>query len=326
MRRTLLATLLCAALVAMAGCKPEADTEPAAVPSPTTKSAKAPDAGGKTFAVSFQTMNNPFFVDLDAGLRGVIESKGDELITLDAQFDSSKQRNDIADVLLKGCDGIFLNPVNWEGIVGSLKQAQEKGVPVVVVDAPVKDDSLVVSTVASDNVKAGRLAAEALAKVMQEGEVAIVHHSVNKACLDRVQGFTERLAEYPGIKIVDTREGGGKAEDARAAMQDIIGRFPKLAAAFPINDPSALGCISALEGAGKLDQVKVVSVDGSQEAVTAIQAGKLLSTSAQFPKEIGKVSAETLYAHLAGEAVEKDIKVRVELITAENAAEYAQPE
>ena len=29
---------------------------------------------GRLFAVSFQVMNNPFFVDLDAGLREVIEA------------------------------------------------------------------------------------------------------------------------------------------------------------------------------------------------------------------------------------------------------------
>ena len=55
---------------------------------------------------------------------------------------------------------IFINPVNWEGIRGSLAEARRKEVPVIVVDAPVSDPEMVLCQVASDNVEAGRLAAE----------------------------------------------------------------------------------------------------------------------------------------------------------------------
>ena len=102
-------------------------------------------------------------------------------------------------------------------------------------------------------------------------------------------------------------------------MRDLIGRFPDLNAVFAINDPSALGAISALTSANKLEAVKIVSVDGAAEAIAAIKKGKLVATSAQFPKEIGQVAAEQAYKHLAGEPVAKDIKTRVELIDRENA-------
>ena len=57
-----------------------------------------------------------------------------------------------------------------------------------------------------------------------------------------------------------------------------------------------------------------------------MQAGKLLSTSAQFPKEIGLKSAEIMYAHLEGKPVEKDVKIRVELITKSNADSFLRAE
>ncbi|MGD0090257.1 MAG: sugar ABC transporter substrate-binding protein [Planctomycetota bacterium] len=277
---------------------------------------------GRLFGVVFQTMNNPFFVELNNGLKQVVEAHGDVLITLDSQFNSLKQKNDISDLLLKGVAAVFINPVNWEGIKGSLLQAKEKNVPCVIVDAPVKDEDLVLCQVASDNVEAGRLAARALAKVKPDAKVVILHHSVNKACLDRVAGFQEEAAKSPGMKILDTQEGKGTTEAARPVMRDLIGRFPDLTAAFPINDPSALGVISALESAGKLKDVTVVTVDGSAEGVAAIKAGKLHSTSAQFPREMGRIAAEKVYAHFAGTPVDKDIKIKVELITAENADSF----
>ncbi len=279
---------------------------------------KGSPTGGRLFAVSFQTLNNPFFVDLNEGIREVVEANGDRLVTMDAQWNSLKQRNDLSDVLLQGATAIFINPVNWEGVRGSLIQARQKGVPVVIVDAPVRDADLVLCQVASDNVEAGRLAAHALAAVNPKARIVILHLSVNKACIDRVQGFREVVAEYPDMRILDVQEGKGTAEGSRPVMRDLLGRFPDLNAVFPINDPSALGAISAIESANRLADVTVVTVDGSQEGFAAIRAGKLHSTSAQSPRQIGRVAAEQVYAHLAGQPVAKEISVPVALVTTEN--------
>lgn len=281
--------------------------------------ADKPTVKGRLFGCVFQTMNNPFFVELDKGLREVIESHGDTLITIDSQFNSLKQKNDISDLILKGAAAVFINPVNWEGIRGSLLQAKAKNIPCIVVDAPVKDEELVLCQVASDNIEAGRLAARALAKVNPKAKVVILHLSVNKACIDRVTGFQEELAKHPDMQVLDIQEGKGTTDGARPVMRDMIGRFANLSAVFPINDPSALGCVSALESAGKLKDVTIVTVDGSREGIETIKAGKLYSTSAQFPREIGRVAAQKAYDHLAGKPVEKDIKIKVQLITKENA-------
>lgn len=284
--------------------------------------AQSKPTNGRLVGVVFQTMNNPFFVELNEGIKQVVESHGDRLVTLDSQWNSLKQKNDISDLLLQGASAIFINPVNWEGIKGSLIQAKGKGVPCIVVDAPVKDEGLVLCQVASDNVEAGRLACRALAKLKPDARVVILHLSVNKACIDRVAGFKEEMAKYPDMKLLDTQEGKGTTEAARPVMRDLIGRFPDLNAAFPINDPSAIGCVSALESAGKLKDVTIVTVDGSAEGVAAVKAGKLHSTSAQFPREIGRVAAQKVYDHFAGQPVDKNIKVKVELVSPENAATF----
>lgn len=292
---------------------------------PEQASAEAPAApanGARQFGVVYQTMNNPFFVELNEGLREVVEAHGDTLVALDSQFNSLKQKNDISDLILKNVAALFINPVNWEGIKGSLLQASEKGVPSVIIDAPVRDADLVLCQVASDNIEAGRLAARALAQVRPQAKIVILHHSVNKACIDRVAGFEEELAKHPEMRVLDTQEGKGTTEGGRPVMRDLLARFPEIDGVFAINDPSALGALSAIESAGKLDAITVVTVDGSQEGIGAINAGRLHSSSAQFPREIGRLAAEKAYAHLEGKPVEKDVKVRVELITKENAGQF----
>jgi ABC-type sugar transport system substrate-binding protein len=310
-RITGVSVAICGCLVVFMGCGSE--TKP-------SKSASK----GRMFGVVYQTMNNPFFVELNAGLKEVIDAHGDQLLTLDSQFNSLKQKNDVSDLLLKGVSGVFINPVNWEGVKGSLMQAKEKSIPAIVVDAPVRDEDLVLCQVASDNIEAGRLAARALAQVRRPAKIVVLHLSVNKACIDRVAGFQEELAKFPDMQILDTHECKGTIEGGRPIMRDLLGRFPEINAVFAINDPSALGAISALESAGKLKDVTVVTVDGSAEGVAAIKTGKLHSTSAQFPREIGKVAAEKMYDFLEGKSVDKNAKIRVELVMKENADTFAK--
>ena len=296
-------------------------------PQSTTAGARPPAgqaSSSRLFGLTVQTLNNPFFIDLERGLKKVIEAHGDRLVTLDAQYNSLKQKNDISDLLQQQPAAVFINAVNWEGVRGSLIEARRKKVPVIIVDAPINDADLVLTQVASDNVEAGRLAAEALAKVNPRARVVILHNSLNKACIDRVDGFKKGISLYPGMTILDTQEALGTTERGRPVMRDLLGRFPDVDAAFPINDPSALGAISAIESAGKLGKVTVVAVDGSREAVAAIKTGKLLSTSAQFPGQIGRIAAETIYEHLAGKPVPNEIKIPVKLITRENADEFLQ--
>lgn len=305
----------------LGGCAGDAQPGPERG-NPSSGASSSSPSSGRLFGLTLQNLNNPFFVDLEAGLKNVIEKHGDRLVTLDAQMNHLKQKNDISDLLLQQPVAIFLNPVDGEAVRGSLIEARRKNIPVIVVDAPVADSDMVLCQVASDNVQAGRLAAEELARVNPRAKVVILHYSVNKACTDRVQGFREVIGKNPGMSILDTQEAKGTIEGGRPVMSDFLGRYPDLDAAFPINDPGAIGCISAIESAGKLGKVTVVTVDGSREGVAAIQAGKLHSTSAQSPKDIGRIAAETAYDHLAGKPVPKDVKIPVKLITRENADEF----
>ncbi|MEI7436693.1 MAG: sugar ABC transporter substrate-binding protein [bacterium] len=278
-----------------------------------------PGGGRKLFGVSFQTMGNPFFVDLNKGLLEVIEARGDKLVTIDAQYSPVKQKNDVTGLLRQQPSAIFINPVNYNGIKETLIEAKRANVPVIIVDAPVNDPDLVLCQVVSDNVEAGRLACEELSKLRPQARVVILNQSVNKACIDRVAGFKSEMARHPGMRILDMQDGKGTAETACQVMRNLLGRFPELDSAFPINDPGAAGVISAIEAAGRSGQVTVVSVDGSREGVEAILSGKLHSTSAQFPREIGRRAAEKAYEHLAGKSVPGNIVVPVKLITRQNA-------
>ena len=89
-------------------------------------------------------------------------------------------------------------------------------------ELPVEDAELVLTQVASDNVEAGRLAARALGEVNPNAKVGIIHYSVNKACIDRVAGFTEAARTFPAMKILSTQDAKGTSEATRPVMRQML--------------------------------------------------------------------------------------------------------
>ena len=313
-------------LGSLVGCNPGGAPTPATT-SEVGSSGETTSANpnSKKFAVSYQTIDNPFFTDLTTGLRSVIESRGDALQVYDASFDARNQAQQLSDLIQGQFDGIFLNPVNWKGVGRSLHKAREAKVPVIVVDAPVQDRSLVVATVASDNYAAGRLAGEALVKTRPSGaKIAMLTYSVNKACRDRVTGFKAALENKPAFSVeVEQELRSGTREAAYPLTRDILLRSPDLTAIFAINDPAALGALRALDQSGKIDQVTLLAVDGNSKALAEITKGRMLGTSAQFPEEIGSAAAKAMYEHIDGKKVEPDLKIRVQFIDRSNASSVA---
>lgn len=282
------------------------------------KSGAAKDGSGKSFGISVMNLNNTFFADLVDGIEENLNDS-DELIVMDGQMDINKQVNDIEDLIQQKVDTIFVVAIDWKGIKPALESAERAGIPVIAVDAPVYDTDLVVSTVASDNVLAGKQCAKAIAeKLGEKGNVALVTYSLSKSARDRSDGFLEEIKNYKDIKIVAQQDPAGTIEDALPLMESILQSNPEVEAVFAINDPAAIGCIAAIESAGKLDDIIVVGVDGSKEGKELIESGKLYGTAEQFPGEVGKTAVEVAYKHLKGEEVEKDTKVPVKFITKED--------
>ena len=280
-------------------------------------------AEGYTFGATYWTMNNPYFLALEKGIRETVEANGDTLVSYDPQGDVTKQIEQMETMVTDGVDLIFLNPAEWEGIRPGLDAAQRANVPIIVVDTPVYDSDMVLSTVWSDNYKAGALCAEDLFSRVDSGNIIILDLPTDKSAIDRYEGFYDKIVENENFKILDTHNGEGSTEDSMPVMEDMIQAFgDEITVAFGINDPSALGIIAALEANNMTDKVLVYGVDGSPDGKAMVANGKLTGTAAQFPEEMGKVAAEQAYKALAGEEIPKEILIDVEMVNAETLSNY----
>ena len=86
----------------------------------------------------------------------------------------------------------------------------------------------------------------------------------------------------------------------------------------------ALGAVEALREQNLLEQVTVVGFDANPNAAAAILAGDMEATIAQNPYNMGKFGVESVIRLINGEALEPVIDTGTELVTADNAANYAE--
>ena len=279
--------------------------------------AHAEDKDGKlTIGVSFQEMNNPYFVLMNETAEGIAKQIGADLIVTDARHDVSKQINDIEDMIQKGIDILILNPTDSVGVQGAVESAKEAGVVVVCVDA--QAEGPIDSFVGSKNYDAGKFAGEYLVKLLNgKGKVAILDGIPVVPILERVKGFKDAVKDVPGIEIVDVQNGKQERSVALTVVENMIQGHPDLNGIFSVNDTGAYGALAAIEASGK--DIALVSVDGAPEAIKYIlDGGAFKGTSAQFPRDQIRIGLGIALAKYWGANIPKIIPVDVKLITKEN--------
>ena len=157
------------------------------------------------------------------------------------------------------------------------------------------------------------------------GEVMIVHKPDASSCLLRVQGFTEVVDAHNAkdgaaqIEVVTTLDGRGSRDQGYAVTKDAIVAHPELSAIFAINDPSALGAYSALEEAGKTEQVTIIGFDGEKDGKEAILEGKILCDPIQFPDQMGRQTIDLIMKYFDGEELPQEILIESSLYYKEDA-------
>ena len=265
----------------------------------------------------YMTLNNPFYEVIDEEIRTVVENHGDILISRDPALSVERQVEEIRDMIDMGVELIFINPVDWTKIEPALELAHAAKIPVIAIDTNVEDDSLVVCTVVSDNYNAGVQCAEHLLKNSSGGKIALLKHSQARSSIDRIQGFLDKIAENKNFQVVVESECLGQLEVAMPVMEKMIRTHPEINIVMALNDPAAMGALAALQNNNRRD-VKVYGVDGVPETKEMIFSRRMTATAGQSPRQIGKIAADRAYKVLAGEQVEKIIKLPTKLLSAEN--------
>lgn len=344
--RSFIAYLLAVGLISLTGltgCGESGSGEAPPVTTSGTSSAAKDSAGGDsgetpavrgTIGFSALTLTNPFFKVIADTMTAEAAKHGYEVVVVSGDQDVRKQSDQVDDFIVKGVSAIVLNPCDSKSIGQAIRRANEAGIPVFTNDIKYAgDEGRVECHVATDNLQGGRLAGEAMVKLLGEsgGKVLIVDYPDVESCQLRTKGFHEIVDAHNAkpdaakIDVVATLNGKGARDAGYSVTKDAIVANPDLSAIFAINDPSALGARTALEEAGKQDQVSIIGFDGAPAGKEAILAGKILCDPIQFPDRMGITTIEMILKYFDGDEVPPEVLIPSSLYYKADAEQELRP-
>ena len=167
-----------------------------------------------------------------------------------------------------------------ESLNDAVNKAVDAGIPVVTLDSDLPNSKRV-AFIGTGNYDAGYLGGKTLGRLLHgKGKVAVMTKVGQSNLEERVRGYKDALATYPGIELV--RIGDTKSDITLSAQvaSSIISAIPDLAG-FGCVESSGVACAVALKEGGLVGKVKVVSMDRDADTLMYIKNGIIDATVVQ---------------------------------------------
>ncbi|WP_068118744.1 sugar ABC transporter substrate-binding protein [Tropicimonas marinistellae] len=266
---------------------------------------------------------NPAYEGARIGARRVAAAAGYGMTSLypTQPDDAVEQSALLAEALRMNPDAIMLAAADPAALDPVLADVQEAGLPVI---SFVSRSAAIAPAcfVTSDNgALAETIGAHLIAEIGGEGRVAIIEgNPASETSAPRTEGFLKAISAAPGIELAAQAVGYYQRADAEAAMEKILANQAHLDGAMVANDFMALGVIEAIRRAGR--SMPVVSVNAMPQAISALLSGALLATAAFDAMKIACAGTLATIRLLEGKQIPREIILPVEIVTAENCADW----
>src|SRR6266446_4107626 len=279
-----------------------------------------------TIPVIVKDMTSPYWQAVLAGARKAGQDLGVNVVGLGAQSESdiSGQISILEKAVASNPAAIVIAPAQFAALGKPIDEAAKK-VKIIAIESAA-DTKAMTSLLATDNVKAGRIAADALASAITqtygdtEGNVVIITAMPGVASLDqRAKGFKEALAaKYRALDIVADKVADGKPTTVLNIMKDLIGNTADLRGVF-VSDPimtQAVGQAVAESKSG--DKINVVGVGSGERLIQLLKDDVLAGLVVEDPFRMGYDGVKTALAASKGAQVPATVDTGATLVTKAN--------
>lgn len=245
------------------------------------------------------------------------EDNGYRFDFVDCNNDQQTQLDTISRFVASGVDYIVLDPIVESGYEDVLAEAQNAGIPVIVVDRNISaDESLYTCWVGSDFTAEGVSAGEWLAEYLDgQGRgsedvniVTILGSDGSSATIGRTEGMNQVAAEHANWKMLDAQSGDFTQDGGYAVMKAYLKQYEDIDVVVCQNDDEAFGAIEAIQEAGltcgPAGDIIIVSFDATKAGFERMVAGEIHVDVECNPLE-GPLVSELIQKLEAGEEVEK---------------------
>jgi len=294
----------------------------------------------RTALLLLKTQDNPFFQDVEAGVKATWDSAGTPIV-LDVRAgttegDIETQRRVLNEYVSRFAGngrsralvGVMMTPSgSGDELTRYIRSLNDKGIPVAVIDTRIASSALeraqarVDLFVGSSNREGGWKAAVAVASRLPKGGDVLLLNGVegHETAQQRRDGFLagmDSVGRGPGPRFsITERTCNWRRTEARSVVAALVAGGRRFAGIFAANDEMALGAAEALRQSTQRGRgVVVVGFDATKEAQDAVHARTLTATIAQDPKGMGRVAAWAILARLAKEDVPTEIIMPVKVI------------
>jgi len=301
----------------------------AAVVSAAALGAPALAAEAPTIPIIVKDTTALYWQTVMAGARKAGKDLGVNVPELGVQSESdvNGQISTLADALAGKPAALVIAPIQFAALGKPIDEAASK-VKIVGIESSA-DSKAFASFLGTDNVAAGRLAADGLAAAITakygkaEGDVALIASLPGVASLDaRATGFKDELAaKYPGLKLIADKAADGQATSGLKIMADLIAADPGLRGVFASDLTMAQGAGQAIAESNKTDAIKAIGFDSDDKTVKLLEDGALAGLVVEDPYRMGYDGIKTALAASRGEKIDAFVDTGATLITAANMKE-----
>ena len=248
--------------------------------------------------------SDAFYITMDHGAAAQARREGATLqfSGSPAAFSPDTQLPYLNAAIAQKPDLILIAPTDKVALQAPIQRAVNAHIPVILVDTTLKNPSIAVTTISSDNIKGGIAAADALAKAIGfKGKVAGVSVTPGISTTDqRLQGFNQELKKYPHIINLGTTYTGDVQSRASTVLKGLVAAHPDLAGVFAMNVVTGDGVTAAAREAGLAGKLKLVEFDAEPVQVQAVRNGTIYALIAQDPYLIGQLGVKLGIEYLTG--------------------------
>lgn len=257
------------------------------------------------------SLENPFFVDVLAGVQEKAEELAGYNCTVIVKYISSTVEEQLAaidELVREGVNGIALAPYNDDRIRRQINRLHDEGIPVITLNTDI-ENSRRIAYVGSHYTRSGETAA-GLMNLVTHGDVniGIITGSSNILChTERIAGFTSSLRQYGDrIKIVDIIENHDDESESYKKTTQLLTGHPEINALFFAAGGVYGGCRS-VTALGLENRMRIIAFDKVPTTKDLVEKGVIAATICQQPKVQGSRPLSLLFAFLTtGELPEKE--------------------
>jgi ribose transport system substrate-binding protein len=268
--------------------------------------------------------NTHFHTCLLKAVEQEAEAQDAKVYSANSKQDAGTELSNIEDMISRNVDALIVQTVNVDALEGDMAKAESAGIPIYLTSVATSDMDDVLGAAVVDLKKAGALDAEWIGKdaAGQDVTVGVVAGAPGAASDLLVGGFKDALPK--NAEVVADQPGMFNPAKAQDVAENMIQAHPGLDYAFVANEEMAFAVRKAFDAAGAED-VRIVSVNGTEEGVAAVKDGRLSATVANSAMTIGQTAVRNTIGLLdEKQGVDKIADIPLVLVTKDNLSEAPQ--